>query len=62
MCISYVGRALALGIGRGPALAIAAGACATVALLKPVDDALTFLDTQGVRYLAIDGAGGRYAK
>ncbi len=43
-------------------LAIAAGACATVAMLKPVDAALTFLDTQGVRYLAIDNAGHQHAK
>lgn len=43
-------------------LAIAAGACATVAMLKPIDDALKFLDTQGVRYLAIDSAGQRHSK
>ena len=43
-------------------LAIAAGACATVAMLKPVDDALEFLQTQGVRYLAIDAAGRQYSK
>ena len=42
-------------------LAIAAGACATVAMLKPVDDALAFLDAQGVRYLGIDSAGERHS-
>ena len=43
-------------------LAIAAGACATVAMLKPVDDALRFLEVQGVRYLGIDSAGQRHSK
>lgn len=43
-------------------LAIAAGACATVAMLKPVDDALKFLDAQGVRYLAIDVRGERHSR
>jgi FAD:protein FMN transferase len=43
-------------------LAIAAGACATVAMLKPVDDAVKFLDAQGVRYLGIDGAAVRHSK
>jgi thiamine biosynthesis lipoprotein len=43
-------------------LAIAAGACATVAMLRPIDDALKFLDAQGVRYLAIDAAGQRHSK
>lgn len=43
-------------------LAIAAGACATVAMLKPVDDALQFLDAQGVRYLAIDADGQRHSR
>jgi len=43
-------------------LAIAAGACATVVMLKPVNDALEFLDSQGVRYLAIDSGGERYSK
>ncbi|MGZ9059902.1 MAG: FAD:protein FMN transferase [Burkholderiaceae bacterium] len=42
-------------------LAIAAGACATVAMLKTVDDGLKFLDGQGVRYLAIDSGGERYS-
>ena len=43
-------------------LAVAAGACATVAMLKPVEDALAFLDAQGVRYLAIDAQGKRYSR
>ena len=43
-------------------LAIAAGACATVAMLKPVDDGLKFLDGQGVRYLTIDSAGDVHSK
>lgn len=43
-------------------LAIAAGACATVAMLKPVDEALQFLEAQGVRYLAIDSEGHRHSK
>ena len=43
-------------------LCIAAGACATVAMLNPSEVALKFLDAQGVRYLAIDGAGHRYSK
>jgi FAD:protein FMN transferase len=41
-------------------LAIAAGACATVAMLYPVEDALDFLEAQGVRYLAIDASGQRH--
>jgi len=43
-------------------LAIAAGACATVAMLKPVADGLTFLDAQPVRYLGIDGEGQCHSK
>lgn len=43
-------------------ICIAAGACATVAMLKPVNDALKFLDAQSVRYLAIDTIGQRYSK
>lgn len=39
----------------------AAGACATVAMLQPVEKALAFLAAQGVRYLAIDANGERYA-
>ncbi len=41
---------------------LAAGACATVATLKPIDEALVFLAEQGVRYLAIDSSGQRHAK
>ena len=41
-------------------LAIAAGACATVAMLYPVAEALDFLEAQGVRYLAIDASGQRH--
>ena len=43
-------------------LAIAAGACATVAMLKPVENALKFLEAQGLRYLAIDSEGERHSK
>lgn len=43
-------------------LAIAAGACATVAMLKPVSDAIAFLQAQDVRYLAIDANGQRHAR
>jgi len=39
-------------------LAVAAGACATIAMLHPLDEALAFLQAQGVRYLAIDAGGG----
>lgn len=42
-------------------LAVAAGACATVAMLQPVEEALEFLRTQGLRYLAIAADGQRYA-
>jgi thiamine biosynthesis lipoprotein len=35
----------------------AAGACSTVAMLLPHDEALEFLRAQGLRYLAIDAAG-----
>jgi FAD:protein FMN transferase len=42
-------------------LAVAAGACATVAMLHPVTDGLEFLQSQGVRYLAIDREGRRHA-
>jgi hypothetical protein len=41
---------------------VAAGACATIAMLKPVDEALAFLEQQGLRYLAIDAAGERHAR
>ena len=43
-------------------LCIAAGGCATVAMLNPPEVALNFLEAQGVRYLAIDGVGHRYSK
>jgi thiamine biosynthesis lipoprotein len=43
-------------------LCVAAGACATVAMLQPVDEALAFLEGQGVRYLAIDSSGQRHSK
>ena len=42
-------------------LAVAAGACATIAMLQAVEPALAFLQSQGVRYLAIDADGNRYA-
>jgi hypothetical protein len=42
-------------------LAVAAGACATIAMLHPVDEALAFLQAQEVRYLAIDARGLRYS-
>jgi thiamine biosynthesis lipoprotein len=42
-------------------LAVAAGACATIAMLHPVDEALAFLQAQGVRYLAIDADGRRHS-
>ncbi|HQR22515.1 MAG TPA: FAD:protein FMN transferase [Burkholderiaceae bacterium] len=42
-------------------LAVAAGACATIAMLHPVGEALAFLQAQGVRYLAIDAGGGRHS-
>jgi FAD:protein FMN transferase len=40
---------------------VAAGACATLAMLRPVTEALAFLNAQGVRYLAIDAQGERYS-
>jgi FAD:protein FMN transferase len=42
-------------------LAVVAGACATIAMLHAVEPALAFLQSQGVRYLAIDAEGNRYA-
>lgn len=36
---------------------VAAGACATVAMLMPRDEALAFLREQGVDFLAVDAAG-----
>jgi thiamine biosynthesis lipoprotein len=41
-------------------LAVAAGACATLAMLAPVPAALSFLRSQDVRFLAIDAAGVRH--
>jgi len=41
-------------------LCVLAGACATIAMLKPVDEAIAFLQGQGVRYLGIDAAGARH--
>ncbi|MDH4182150.1 MAG: FAD:protein FMN transferase [Betaproteobacteria bacterium] len=41
-------------------LCVLAGACATIAMLKPVTQALAFLDEQGVRYLGIDASGERH--
>lgn len=42
-------------------LAVAAGACATLAMLHPVAEGLDFLNAQGVRYLAIDAGGRRHS-
>ena len=39
-------------------LCVLAGACATIAMLKPVDEAIAFLRGEGLRYLGIDAAGG----
>jgi len=36
---------------------VAAGACSTVAMLMPRDEALAFLREQGVQFLAVDAAG-----
>jgi thiamine biosynthesis lipoprotein len=41
-------------------LCVLAGACATIAMLKPVDDAAAFLRGQGLRFLGIDAAGRRH--
>ncbi|GAB4472446.1 MAG: FAD:protein FMN transferase [Burkholderiaceae bacterium] len=38
-------------------LAVAAGACSTIAMLKPADEALAFLRDQRVDFLAVDAAG-----
>ena len=38
-------------------LCVLAGACATIAMLKPVDEALAFLASEGLRYLGIDASG-----
>ena len=42
-------------------MCVLAGACATIAMLKPVREAIAFLEEQGVRYLGIDAAGTRHA-
>jgi len=42
-------------------LAVAAGACATIAMLHDFDGALVFLRGQGVRYLAVDAAGRHHS-
>lgn len=39
-----------------------AGACATIAMLQPVDAGLAFLRRQGVHFLAIDADGGRHTE
>jgi thiamine biosynthesis lipoprotein len=36
---------------------VAAGACATIAMLMPVDEAVAFLQRQGLRYLAVAADG-----
>jgi thiamine biosynthesis lipoprotein len=41
-------------------LCVLAGACATIAMLKPVDAGVAFLREQGLRYLAIDADGNRH--
>lgn len=38
-------------------LCVLAGACATIAMLKPVDEAVAFLREQKLRFLGIDAAG-----
>lgn len=43
-------------------LAVAAGGCASIAMLLPADDALGFLDAQGLRYLAIDASGQHHSR
>lgn len=43
-------------------LCVLAGACATIAMLKPVAEGTAFLREQGVRYLGIDAAGGRHTE
>jgi thiamine biosynthesis lipoprotein len=42
-------------------LAVAAGACTTIAMLHDVEAGLEFLQAQGVRYLAVDATGRRHA-
>ncbi len=41
-------------------LCVLAGACATIAMLQPVEQAVDFLRSQGVRFLGIDAAGERH--
>ena len=41
-------------------LCVLAGACATIAMLKPVEEGLAFLQGEGLRFLGIDAAGGRH--
>jgi thiamine biosynthesis lipoprotein len=41
-------------------LCVLAGACATIAMLKPVDVAIAFLQGEGLRYLGIDASGQRH--
>jgi thiamine biosynthesis lipoprotein len=42
-------------------LAVLAGACATVAMLKPVEQGIAFLRGQRLRYLGIDADGRQHA-
>jgi len=42
-------------------LAVAAGACASIAMLMPEEETLGFLHAQGLRYLAIDARGQPHA-
>jgi hypothetical protein len=39
---------------------VLAGACATIAMLKPAGEAIAFLRGEGLRYLGIDAAGERH--
>lgn len=43
-------------------LCVLAGACATIAMLKPVTGALAFLRAQGMRFMGIDAAGRRHTE
>jgi thiamine biosynthesis lipoprotein len=40
---------------------VAAGACATIAMLMPGESAVAFLRAQGVRWLAVDAEGRRFS-
>ena len=42
-------------------LCVLAGACATIAMLKPVGEAIAFLQGEGLRYFGIDAAGELHA-